>query len=144
MNSFLSLARQGYFDDTTCHRLTTAGIYVLQCGDPTATGMGGPGYAFADELLDGDSRIEPCHSQDLGQGPVDVCTYGAGTVAMANSGPNTNGSQFFLVYKSSPLPAAYTVFGRHLYGVVSWLVRLPRIERLAIVTNAPASLRALR
>jgi peptidyl-prolyl cis-trans isomerase B (cyclophilin B) len=92
VTSFASLADQGFFDDTTCHRLTTQGIYVLQCGDPTATGSGGPGYAFADEL----SGRE---------------TYGEATVAMANAGPGTNGSQFFLVYGDSPLPPAYTVFG---------------------------------
>jgi peptidyl-prolyl cis-trans isomerase B (cyclophilin B) len=95
VNSFVSLADQGYFDDTTCHRLTTAqsGIFVLQCGDPMGTGMGGPGYAFDDELS-GDE------------------TYSAGTVAMANAGPNTNGSQFFIVYDETPLPASYTVFGQ--------------------------------
>jgi peptidyl-prolyl cis-trans isomerase B (cyclophilin B) len=92
VNSFMSLATQGYFDNTTCHRLTTQGIFVLQCGDPTASGMGGPGYSFADEL----SGKE---------------TYGPGTLAMANAGPDTNGSQFFLVYDDSPLPPAYTVFG---------------------------------
>ena len=92
VNSFVSLAEQGYFDGTTCHRLTTSGIFVLQCGDPTGTGAGGPGYSFEDEL-DGTE------------------TYGTGTLAMANAGPNTNGSQFFIVYKDSPLPPAYTVFG---------------------------------
>ncbi|KAA1415929.1 peptidylprolyl isomerase [Nocardioides humilatus] len=92
VNSFVSLAEQGYFDGTHCHRLTTSGIYVLQCGDPTGTGAGGPGYSFADEL-DGTE------------------TYGTGTLAMANAGPNTNGSQFFIVYGDSPLPPAYTVFG---------------------------------
>ena len=65
-----------------CHRLTTAGIYVLQCGDPTGTGSGGPGYKFANENLAG-------------------AKYTAGTVAMANAGPGTNGSQFFLVYRNS-------------------------------------------
>ncbi len=93
VNSFVSLADQGYFEDTTCHRLTTQGIFVLQCGDPTASGAGGPGYSFADEL----SGEE---------------TYGPGTLAMANAGPDTNGSQFFLVYGDSPLPASYTVFGQ--------------------------------
>ena len=95
VNSFVSLADQGYFDDTTCHRLTTAqsGIFVLQCGDPMGTGVGGPGYSFDDELS-GDE------------------TYPAGTVAMANAGPNTNGSQFFLVCDETPLPASYTVFGQ--------------------------------
>jgi peptidyl-prolyl cis-trans isomerase B (cyclophilin B) len=92
-NSFTSLAKQGYFDNTKCHRLTTVGIFVLQCGDPTGTGSGGPGYSFADELTGGE-------------------TYPAGTVAMANAGPNTNGSQFFLVYADTSLPPSYTVFGR--------------------------------
>jgi peptidyl-prolyl cis-trans isomerase B (cyclophilin B) len=90
--SFTSLARQGYFDGTKCHRLTTQGIFVLQCGDPTGTGSGGPGYSFPDELS--------------GQE-----TYPAGTVAMANAGPDTNGSQFFLVYADSSLPPSYAVFG---------------------------------
>ncbi|REJ04915.1 peptidylprolyl isomerase [Microbacterium bovistercoris] len=92
VNSFLSLAGQSYFDETQCHRLTTDGIFVLQCGDPTGTGTGGPGYSFADELS-GDE------------------TYEAGTLAMANAGPNTNGSQFFIVYADSQLPPNYTVFG---------------------------------
>ncbi|MFS2242930.1 peptidylprolyl isomerase [Microbacterium sp. OR16] len=92
VNSFLSLAEQGYFDGTTCHRLTTDGIFVLQCGDPSAKGTGGPGYSFADEL-DGSE------------------TYEAGTLAMANAGPDTNGSQFFIVYADSQLPPSYTVFG---------------------------------
>ena len=110
VNSFLSLAKQGYFENTKCHRLTAEGIFVLQCGDPTATGSGGPGYAFDDELVEQDPRIQPCQA-DPSSGQ-DVCTYTAGTLAMANAGPGTNGSQFFLVYKDSPLPAAYTVFGR--------------------------------
>jgi peptidyl-prolyl cis-trans isomerase B (cyclophilin B) len=92
-NSFTSLAKQGYFDKTKCHRLTTQGIFVLQCGDPTASGTGGPGYSFADELSGKEA-------------------YPAGTLAMANSGPNTNGSQFFIVYANTQLPPNYTVFGR--------------------------------
>jgi peptidyl-prolyl cis-trans isomerase B (cyclophilin B) len=92
VNSFVSLADQNYFNATDCHRLTTSGIFVLQCGDPGGDGRGGPGYSFADEL-DGTE------------------TYGPGTLAMANAGPNTNGSQFFMVYDDSPLPPAYTVFG---------------------------------
>ena len=92
VNSFVSLAEQDYFSNTPCHRLTTSGIFVLQCGDPTGTGTGGPGYSFADEL----SGEE---------------TYGPGTLAMANAGPDTNGSQFFMVYDESPLPPDYTVFG---------------------------------
>lgn len=93
VNSFESLAQQGYFDNTACHRLVDGGIFVLQCGDPSGTGSGGPGYSFADEL---DSTE----------------TYGRGVVAMANGGPNTNGSQFFLVYDDSPLEPHYTVFGQ--------------------------------
>jgi len=92
VNSFLSLAKQGYFDGTTCHRLTTQGIFVLQCGDPTGTGTGGPGYSFPDELSGSE-------------------TYPAGTLAMANAGPDTNGSQFFVVYADTQLPPSYTVFG---------------------------------
>lgn len=92
VGSFVSLAEQRYFDDTPCHRLTTAGIFVLQCGDPSGTGSGGPGYRYADEL-DGAE------------------TYPAGTVAMANAGPDTNGSQFFLVYDDTALRPEYTVFG---------------------------------
>ena len=93
VNSFLSLATQGFYTDTRCHRLVDTGIFILQCGDPTATGTGGPGYSYADELS-GQEK------------------YPAGTVAMANRGPDTNGSQFFLVWADSPLPPAYTVFGR--------------------------------
>jgi peptidyl-prolyl cis-trans isomerase B (cyclophilin B) len=95
VNSFVSLAGQGYFDDTPCHRLTTAasGIFVLQCGDPTGSGMGGPGYTIPDELT--------------GQE-----TYPAGTLAMARTQqPHSGGSQFFLVYDDTPLPPDYTVFG---------------------------------
>jgi peptidyl-prolyl cis-trans isomerase B (cyclophilin B) len=100
VNSFVSLARQAYFNHTHCHRLTTSGIFVLQCGDPTGTGRGGPGYEFGVENLAG-------------------AKYTAGTVAMANSGsPDSNGSQFFLVYKNSlTLPADYTPFGRITAGL---------------------------
>lgn len=92
VNSFVYLADKKYFDSTPCHRLTTAGIFVLQCGDPTGTGSGGPGYQFADENLSG-------------------AVYRAGTVAMANGGPGTNGSQFFLVYADTTLAPNYTPFG---------------------------------
>jgi peptidyl-prolyl cis-trans isomerase B (cyclophilin B) len=99
VNSFVHLAEAKFFSNTHCHRLTTAGIYVLQCGDPTGTGSGGPGYKFANENLAG-------------------AKYTAGTVAMANSGPGTNGSQFFLVYNNSlSLPANYTPFGTIVSGL---------------------------
>lgn len=107
VNSFVSLAEQGYYDDTQCHRLTTEGYFVLQCGDPTGTGSGGPGYTFADELVADDPRLQPC-GDDLGQ---QFCTYNPGIVAMANAGPDTNGSQFFLVYGASRFPPDYTVLG---------------------------------
>jgi peptidyl-prolyl cis-trans isomerase B (cyclophilin B) len=105
VNSFASLAQKGYFDDTVCHRLTTApDLGVLQCGDPTGTGSGGPGYAFANEYPTNQyDKADPA----LGK-PV---LYPRGTLAMANAGPDTNGSQFFLVYKDSKLPPNYTVFG---------------------------------
>ncbi|MFF3847397.1 peptidylprolyl isomerase [Streptomyces sp. NPDC002328] len=98
VNSFNFLAGKGYFDHTKCHRLTTNGIYVLQCGDPTGSGSGGPGYTIPDE--------------NLKDASLKNNVYPAGTVAMANtSQPNTGGSQFFLVYQDSPLPPSYTPFG---------------------------------
>jgi len=99
VNSFVYLASKNYFNNTPCPRLVTTGIYVLQCGDPTGTGRGGPGYRFADENLAG-------------------ATYPAATLAMANTGaPETNGSQFFLVYKNTPLPPNYTPFGTIASGL---------------------------
>ncbi|MEU1308501.1 peptidylprolyl isomerase [Streptomyces cinnamoneus] len=98
VNSFEFLAKEGFFDHSKCHRLTTGGIYVLQCGDPKGTGQGGPGYTLPDENLK-DEKLK---------GNV----YPAGTIAMANtSRPNTGGSQFFLVYQDSQLPPQYTPFG---------------------------------
>jgi peptidyl-prolyl cis-trans isomerase B (cyclophilin B) len=96
--SFRFLATRHYYDGTHCHRLTTQRLYVLQCGDPTGTGSGGPGYKFPDENLTG-------------------ATYPAGTVAMANAGPDTNGSQFFIVWKDTKLSPAYTPFGRVTAGM---------------------------
>jgi peptidyl-prolyl cis-trans isomerase B (cyclophilin B) len=81
--------------------MTTSGIHVLQCGDPSATGTGGPTYRFGDENLPENRRP----------------AYPAGTVAMANSGPGTNGSQFFIVYKDTELPPNYTIFGRVIEGL---------------------------
>jgi peptidyl-prolyl cis-trans isomerase B (cyclophilin B) len=101
VNSFVNLARAGYFGDSSCHRLTTEKIFVLQCGDPTGTGSGTPGYRFDDENL-----------------PTGVTSpYTRGTVAMANAGPNTNGSQFFLVYKDSAIDPNYPIFGRVTEGL---------------------------
>jgi peptidyl-prolyl cis-trans isomerase B (cyclophilin B) len=111
VNSFAHLAATNFFNNTQCWRVSNSGgLYLLQCGDPTATaksklscssstlGAGGPGYQFADENLKG-------------------ATYPAGTVAMATGGPNTNGSQFFLVFKNTTLPASYTPFGKITSGL---------------------------
>ncbi len=95
------LVDEGYFDGTPCHRVVTDGIYVLQCGDPTGTGTGGPGYQLPDENL-------PDATSD---------NYPVGTVAMANSGPNTAGSQFFIVYQDTTLPPGYTIWGEVTEGL---------------------------
>ena len=111
VNSFAHLAATNFFNNTQCWRVSnSSGLYLLQCGDPNATaksklscssstlGSGGPGYQFADENLTG-------------------ATYPAGTVAMANGAANTNGSQFFLVFKNTTLPASYTPFGKITSGL---------------------------
>lgn len=108
VNSFASLAKQGYFDQTRCHRLTESGIRVLQCGDPTGTGSGTPGYSFADETTGHES-------------------YTKGVVAMANAGPNTNGSQFFLVWGDSTSldqTPNYTIFGTMDAGSVGVVAKI--------------------
>lgn len=105
VNSFASLIGQKYFNDTQCHRLTTsATLGVLQCGDPDGDGTGGPGYQFANEYPT--DQYPP--NDPKAQQPV---VYPRGTLAMANAGTGTNGSQFFMVYKDSQLPPQYTVFG---------------------------------
>jgi peptidyl-prolyl cis-trans isomerase B (cyclophilin B) len=97
--SFRFLAEHSFFNRSHCHRLTTQRLWVLQCGDPTGTGSGGPGYAFGSENLTG-------------------AKYPAGTLAMANTGqPNSNGSQFFIVYKNSTLAPSYTPFGTVVKGL---------------------------
>ena len=96
-----TLAKGGYFDNSLCHRLTTQGLYVLQCGDPTATGHGGPNFTYGDENLP----------------TATVNNYPAGTVAMANSGAGTNGSQFFLVFADTTLGANYTIWGTITQGL---------------------------
>lgn len=104
--NFVTLAREGFFDDTTCHRLTTEHIYVLQCGDPDATGMGGPGYSWG--------PVENAPADDV---------YPAGTIAMARQQGNGSsmGSQFFIVYDTSSIPSdqagGYTVFGQVTSGL---------------------------
>jgi len=106
VNSFVSLAQQGFFDNTPCHRLTTSqALGVLQCGDPTGSGTGGPGYRFANEYPTNQYRpFDPALKQGV--------RYPRGTLAMATAGPDTNGSQFFIIYRDSVLPPTYTVFGK--------------------------------
>jgi len=98
VSSFRFLAGKGFYDNTRCHRMLVGTEGILQCGDPTGTGRGGPGYSFADENLSG-------------------ATYPRGTLAMANSGQNTNGSQFFLVFRASSFPPSYTPFGQITKGL---------------------------
>ena len=95
------LANSGFYDNTSCHRLTTEGIYVLQCGDPAGDGSGGPGYSVADENLPQEGTVN----------------YPAGTIAMANAGPGTSGSQFFIVYADTSLPAGYSIWGTVTSGL---------------------------
>ncbi|MEY2965345.1 MAG: peptidylprolyl isomerase [Candidatus Nanopelagicales bacterium] len=99
--SMAFLTEEGYFDLTACHRLTTEGIFVLQCGDPAGNGTGGPGYAIPDENLPAEG----------------AANYPAGTVAMANAGPGTGGSQFFIVYADTTLPSGYTIWGKVTKGL---------------------------
>ena len=96
VSNFVSLASGGYYDGLIFHRVIDG--FMIQGGDPTGTGSGGPGYKFPDELKD--SR-----------------TYVRGTVAMANSGPNTNGSQFFIMHVDYPLPHSYSIFGQVIEGM---------------------------
>jgi len=103
VTSIAALANAGYYNKSLCHRLTTVGIFVLQCGDPTASGSGSPtGWTgYVDENLPQATGVN----------------YPAGTVAMANSGPKTNGSQFFLVYKDTVLGPNYTIWGKITKGL---------------------------
>jgi peptidyl-prolyl cis-trans isomerase B (cyclophilin B) len=122
VHSFVHLAKQKYFDGTSCHRLLDSSeggksAHVLQCGDPTGTSGGGPGYQFADENL------------PIGKTPA----YPTGTLAMANGGPGTNGSQFFIVFKdSTAFDPAYTVFGKVTKG-------LDAVQKVAAAGIQPGS-----
>ncbi len=98
-NAIQHLVESGFYDDTICHRVVVSdGMKILQCGDPSGQGSGGPGFSFPDEFPVGD--------EDAGEG-----LYTRGVLAMANSGPDTNGSQFFLVDGDSQLENKYTIFG---------------------------------
>jgi peptidyl-prolyl cis-trans isomerase B (cyclophilin B) len=99
VNNFLFLAREGFYDGTTFHRVIEN--FMIQGGDPTGTGRGGPGYQFGDET---DAKKNPRRHE-------------RGTLSMANAGPNTNGSQFFITHVPTPwLDGKHTVFGRVLEG----------------------------
>jgi cyclophilin family peptidyl-prolyl cis-trans isomerase len=105
VNNFVFLAREGFYDNVKFHRIIKD--FMVQTGDPTGTGAGGPGYRFADEPVRRD--------------------YEAGTLAMANAGPNTNGSQFFIMHGNRPLPKNYTIFGKVVSGmdVVDRIANVP-------------------
>ncbi|MDO8509591.1 MAG: peptidylprolyl isomerase [bacterium] len=101
VENFVTLAQKGFYENVFFHRVISG--FMIQGGDPTGTGAGGPGYKFADEL----DASTPSYKRG----------YVRGTVAMANAGPNTNGSQFFIMHKDYPLPNAYTIFGRVTAGM---------------------------
>jgi peptidyl-prolyl cis-trans isomerase B (cyclophilin B) len=116
--SFINLAKTGFWAPSPCHRVTTQGIYVLQCGDPTGTGQGGPGYTFGIENAPKDG------------------TYATGVLAMARTqDPNSNGGQFFITYKETQLPTdggGYTIFGKVTKG-------LDIVEKIAANKALPPS-----
>jgi peptidyl-prolyl cis-trans isomerase B (cyclophilin B) len=135
-SSFRYLAGKNFFSNTTCHRLTTSGIFVLQCGDPKGDGSGGPAYAFADENLPSpalapsatasaaaaasataSATASASASAQPSASPAATVTYARGTVAMANSGLDSNGSQFFIVYKDSQMAPNYSVIGTVTSGL---------------------------
>ena len=111
VQNFITLANKGFYNGTIFHRVIPG--FMIQGGDPTGTGSGGPGYKFNDEL-------DPTT-------PSYQAGYVRGTVAMANSGPNTNGSQFFIMQADNPLPHLYTIFGKVISGmdVVDAIANVP-------------------
>jgi peptidyl-prolyl cis-trans isomerase B (cyclophilin B) len=113
VGSFAYLAQKNFYDDSSCHRMTSGELNVLQCGDPTGTGSGGPGYEYGNENTAN-------------------AKYTGGTLAMANAGAGTNGSQFFMVYKDSQLPPDYTVFGKITKG-------LDVLQKIAKAGETPAT-----
>ncbi|MFN8535685.1 MAG: peptidylprolyl isomerase [Dehalococcoidia bacterium] len=114
VNNFVFLARDGFYDGLTFHRVED---WVIQGGDPFGKGYGGPGYQWDDEPVKGE--------------------YRAGVLAMANAGPNTNGSQFFILKRDTPLPKAYNLFGKVLSGqdIVNGIRRGDTIEKVTIAES---------
>ncbi|TFH36744.1 MAG: peptidylprolyl isomerase [Dehalococcoidia bacterium] len=114
VNSFVFLAREGFYDGVIFHRVIAD--FMIQGGDPTGTGSGGPGYQFADEI-----------NQNL---------HGTGALSMANAGPNTNGSQFFITYKPQPhLDGKHTVFGQLIEGM-DVLLKIKQGDAIVTITIA--------
>jgi cyclophilin family peptidyl-prolyl cis-trans isomerase len=122
VNNFISLANKGYYKDVIFHRVIKN--FMIQGGDPTGTGRGGPGYTFADELNPSTDSYKT--------------GYKRGVVAMANAGPNTNGSQFFIMHQDTPLPNAYTIFGHVVSGmdVVDAIANVP-VSKAEETQNRP-------
>jgi peptidyl-prolyl cis-trans isomerase B (cyclophilin B) len=124
-SSLSYLAKKNFYNNTKCNRLTTAGTFILNCGDPKGDGTGGPTYTFADEYLPSPvppsaaPSTDPSASADPSASPSAPSTvvYPAGTVAMSNNAPDTNGSQFFIVYKDSTFPPNYTIVGTVASGL---------------------------
>lgn len=115
VKNFIDLASKGYYNGVIFHRVIDG--FMIQGGDPTGTGMGGPGYKFADELNPATESYKNGYQQ--------------GVVAMANSGPNTNGSQFFIMVADYPLPNNYTIFGKVVSGqeVANAIAQVPKDGR---------------
>ncbi|MDO8442996.1 MAG: peptidylprolyl isomerase, partial [bacterium] len=114
VNNFVTLAKKKFYDNTIFHRVMKG--FMIQGGDPEGTGMGGPGYKFADEPFSGE--------------------YTRGTIAMANSGPNTNGSQFFIMHGDVPLQKNYVIFGKVIKGIEV----VDKIALAAVVANSSGEL----
>ena len=125
VNNFVFLARNLYYDDTPCHRIITD--FVVQCGDPTGTGTGGPGYEFADEL------------------PA-AGAYELGSIAMANSGPDTNGSQFFIITgeQGVALPPSYSLFGQVTDGLDTTVADLAATGSASGTPTEPVQIQSVR
>jgi len=125
VNNFVVLARYGYFDDTICHRILPG--FVIQCGDPTGTGTGGPGYAIPDEL-------------------PEAGAYELGSLAMANSGPNTSGSQFFVITgpAGESLPPQYSLFGQVTAGLDDTIVEIDQVGNPDPASNGIPPLQEVR